>query len=275
MRIRQLQESDFDDAMALVRAANWNQCRADWRRLLALAPERSFVGVVDGTVVATTTAVTYDNTVSWVGMVLVHPDHRGNGYGSTIFDHTLATLDSGTAVGLDATGMGRPLYRRRGFRTAAPTIRFTGTPEHDCDSDSVEPLVPETVDALVTYDQRACGVDRGPLLERLHAETDTIGLIHDDTARGYAFLRPGRETWQIGPLVADDRAILESLLSEAATRLDGAPVVVDVPEPPGRTDPFENAGLTPDRRLERMTLQCDSPLLTGAPVIAAAGLEYG
>ncbi|MFC7189794.1 GNAT family N-acetyltransferase [Halocatena marina] len=105
MRIEKLTLDSVPAAMQLSKQAGWNQCRADWELLLTLAPDHCFAGWIGDDLIATTTVVTYGGDVSWIGMVLVSEEHRGQGYGSQIFQTALeATLERGqSAIGLDAT----------------------------------------------------------------------------------------------------------------------------------------------------------------------------
>lgn len=277
MRVRQLRESDLDAAMDLVRAASWNQTRADWRRLLALAPDSCFAGVVGDEMVATTTVVTYDDAVSWVGMVLVDPAHRRTGCGTKIFEHAIDAIGDAVAVGLDATERGRPLYRRHGFRTVTPVVRFDGELEPVERPRSIREIGPTDRTTVFGLDADACGVDRSVLLSQLLSERDVTGFVHGQggDVRGYAILRPGRERWQLGPVVAGTADVLEGLLAAAAVRLDGESVVVDVPTPESVSDALTRAGLSAQRRLERMAYPSAEPLLAGSDTVAAAGLELG
>ena len=52
---------------------------ADWRRLITASPQGCFVATTQDSVVGTVTTITYAGRVSWVGMVLVDPQHRGQG----------------------------------------------------------------------------------------------------------------------------------------------------------------------------------------------------
>jgi GNAT superfamily N-acetyltransferase len=127
--VRALTVDDLDAARGLSTRAGWNQMAADWKRFLTLSPGGCFAGVVDGEVVATTAVIIYGGSVSWIGMVLVDERHRSRGYGSRIFERGLeyATSEGGSVVGLDATHLGEPIYRKYGFERVEPVFRWQGT----------------------------------------------------------------------------------------------------------------------------------------------------
>jgi GNAT superfamily N-acetyltransferase len=279
MDVRRLTEADVDAAMDLSTQAGWNQIGADWRRLVSLAPERCYAGWVDGELVATTTAMTYGDELCWIGMVLVDEDHRRRGYGTRLLEHALeAARDDVTAgVGLDATGQGRPLYRQQGFADVCPITRLSGTLDRTDPPGDIEVITETAPAAVATFDANACGTDRTALLERLLSEPGTAGVVSREGGEpdGYAILRPGRQHWQLGPIVADDADVLASLLDGAAARLEGDDVIVDSLARGRAAELLVERGLDPQRHLTRMTSPETLPLLSGERVVAAAGLELG
>lgn len=279
MDVRKLTEADVGAALGLSMQAGWNQLAADWERLISLVPERCYAGWVDGNLVATTTAVTYDEELAWIGMVLVDEAHRRQGYGTHLLEHALdaARTDVTAGVGLDATDQGRPLYRQHGFTDVCPITRFAGTldrSQRPMDTEVIEDDVPT---AVAAFDANACGTDRTALLERLLSESGTVGFVSSDdgTPDGYAVLRPGREYWQLGPIVATDVDGLDRLLDAAAARLEGDPILVDSLAEGQSGELLAGRGLKAQRHLTRMTSPEALTLLSGEAVVAAAGFELG
>jgi GNAT superfamily N-acetyltransferase len=280
-----LQRSELEDALGLSTAAGWNQVRQDWERVCAL-PGSAFGGRSDGTVVATATTVQLGGVV-WIGMVLVHPEYRGNGFGSAIVDRALeAARDEGEEVGLDATDAGRPIYADRGFEPTDPVTRWTGTSptgEHSTTqgsrADAVERVRPLTdAERVAAFDRERCGVDRTVLLERLLNEPGTAGFVlhSEDAVDGYAIVRPGRLHAQVGPLVVDDLDAVRPLIESARAAVEKECLLVDTI---GGTDGpvgerLHELGFDPDRSLTRMSRSGNS-LLTGPGVVGLAGLELG
>ena len=125
--LRVMTAADIPAAMALKEAAGWNQTEADWHNLLRLAPEGCYCIEAGGTVAATTTAVCFGRELAWIGMVLTHPDYRGQGLARRLMEHALAQLDRRVDwIKLDATDMGRPLYSKLGFQDECPVERWAG-----------------------------------------------------------------------------------------------------------------------------------------------------
>ena len=279
MRITMLSLADVPSALRLSTQVGWNQTEADWKRLLAVAPDGCYGGWVDGTLVATTTLVAH-GSIGWIGMVLVDEDHRRRGYATQIFTHAMEAVREReiSALGLDATDAGRAVYSDLGFVDAAPIVRWSGTltPSSHSDDRQISSVTAGDAD-IYRYDTDACGADRRRFLDRLISEPGVRGfdVRLDGDVRGYALYRPGREHWHVGPLVADDAVTSRVLLSAIASDIAGESAIVDMFEKPEAERDAENYGLTPQRRLTRMVHREARPLLMGKKIVAAGGFEWG
>lgn len=273
MEICPLRRGDIPSALSLSIGVGWNHLATDWKRLLELAPNRCFVGCVGDEVIATATAVGFDDRVGWIGMMIVDQDHHGKRFGTKMFHHGLrAAQTDGLVIGLDATEQGVPLYRKEGFVESSTITRWFGNPTG---SDSTVRPFECLLDSVRHFDETVTGVDRSRLLARLLEESTTVGLLRQpgNEAEGYAILRPGREHWQLGPVVAKDSRTVASLLAGTAERIDGS-VVLDALRPDAGNVVWVN-GFDVQYRLTRMTFGEPSELLSGDHVFAAAGLELG
>lgn len=267
----------IDSACRLSAQAGWNQNEEDWRRLARVAPDGVKVWVDGGEVRASYSVVAYGKESAWIGMILVDHYYRGKGLGKAAF---VAALEEARArkvavIGLDATDLGEPIYRKFGFEITLPLARWGGVLHPSGDT------VPQGVvrhgwtDRLPRFDATLCGADRSALL-RDFAQSDATLLFTetDDRLTGYAVLRPGRSAFHLGPVVADTPETFDLLLGEAASRLAGASVLCDVIDPAVSAS-LERHGLLPLRHLKRMTLPQAPDCLCGPGVRLAVGFEWG
>jgi GNAT superfamily N-acetyltransferase len=109
--LRCLKPDDLIEADRLRAELGWNQTILDWQRLLALAPEGCFAAERDGRLVGTCTGVGFEGGLAWIGMMMVHPSHRGQGIGGALLRHCIDYLHQQMArcIKLDATPMGEPV----------------------------------------------------------------------------------------------------------------------------------------------------------------------
>src|SRR5262249_44841777 len=117
VEVRMMTQADLAAADELRRLAGWNQKPRDWQRLLTLEPRGCFVALRNGAVVGTVTTTVYGTELAWIGMMLVHPEHRRIGIATQLMNRALEYLKERQmrCVKLDATPAGQPVYEKLGF----------------------------------------------------------------------------------------------------------------------------------------------------------------
>ena len=107
--------SDLPAAVALCRAAGWNQTERSgdcfWSGRQGKPLQQSGTAGRSARRSCGRTAP----HVAWVAMVLVDPAERGRGVGRALLDHAIGLAGEGQALRLDATPAGRLLYSDDGF----------------------------------------------------------------------------------------------------------------------------------------------------------------
>jgi GNAT superfamily N-acetyltransferase len=231
----ELGEQHVAGAMALSRAANWNQNEADWRMMLHLG--RGFgLSAADGSLIASIVVLPYENAFAWMSMVLVSPAHRRLGYASRMLQRALACLQSrGLAAVLDATPAGHEVYVREGLRDTWGFQRYSLLATRplsgwqEVSGLKLRRLVESDWPQILALDLPAFGASREPLLRALAARLPEAALVAGRGEKICAFLlgRDGREARQLGPLVAADLPAAQALLARALARVP-APLYVDI-----------------------------------------------
>jgi GNAT superfamily N-acetyltransferase len=256
MHIRQMTTADIALGMGLKGQAGWNQTEADWRRFLHLEPKGCFVAELDGRGVGTTTTCVFD-TVGWIAMVLVDTAQRHQGTGTRLVEHAISHLDQHgvSAIRLDATPLGRPIYERLGFVAQYDLFRWQGTAVSAPAGEAVVQVTSGHLDGICELDHRVIGVDRRRLLTRLVGERPEMAaaVLQGESVAGYAMVRPGSRAWQIGPAASLRSEAGSALADWAFNRCAGGEVFVDIPadnEPASRW--AASKGLTQQRVLTRM-----------------------
>ena len=274
-----LSEKHVEAAWRLSAQAGWNQTPDDWRRLVRLAPGGVRVLVEDGLAVASWSVVGCGD-VAWIGMILVEEGHRGRGLGTAAFDQALAAARGAghRVIGLDATDLGAPLYRRRGFEPIAPIVRWQGTVAAVDIAGGARSGAAACRRGLtagvLALDARLAGADREPLLVDLATTATLLHLERDGETVAYAAIRPGRVADFVGPVVAIDDEAFAAMMQEGARTLAGRTAICDLLDPQGE-GVLASLGLAPARHLARMTLPADPGCLCGPGIWCGAGFELG
>lgn len=261
--------------LELCRIAGWNQLAADWKCLLATAPDGLFTAAEDGRAWGTASAVLHPPSLGWIGMILVHPDKRGRGIAAALMEACIAQLRAKGAgtIKLDATELGRPVYLKLGFRDEQPVHRMA------LDRDpAAEPPRHRTQPPawFRDFDHSAFGADRSAAVSRLIQCGDAEFFEDPAGDRAVALLRHGFHAAFLGPVIATRpnaaKAAIQRLLARNACKR----IVADVfPEHPESRRLFEELGFQTGRRLVRMSLGESSPAGFSPQTFAAAGFEWG
>lgn len=263
--------------MALKEAAGWNQTESDWRRLLSLAPNGCFVAVKDGRLVGTTTTTIYGE-LAWIGMVLVEPQQRRQGIATELMNVALDYLKGkAETIKLDATALGQPVYERFGFEVESEVERWTGT------ANSTGREIPAVMDhdavrELLNLDRVAFEANRSELIEKLIDDAcvpPVLIRVADGTLNGYALARSGTRKTYVGPVVAKEPQIIDVLLDQMFSQLNGRDVYIDISkECIADTSLLSDRGFVKERDLIRM-VKGGSTQKTSPLVVAIAGPEVG
>jgi GNAT superfamily N-acetyltransferase len=223
-------------AVAWADAEGWNPGLDDGSRFLAADPESFLATERAGEIVATVSCALYGDAYAFIGFYIVRPDLRGMGIGSALFDRALGRAD-GRVVGLDGVLEQQASYERRGFVLAHRNVRWRMEGGGDRPAGLVE-LSEVPFEQLVEFDGAVFGAAR----ERfLRVWTDrppghALACMTNGRLAGYGVLRPCRVGAKIGPLLADDDDVAETLLAGLAAAGRGTEVFIDIPEanPRGR-----------------------------------------
>ncbi|RLL67869.1 GNAT family N-acetyltransferase [Streptomyces sp. Z26] len=222
---RKLTPDDLTACLALGEDRGWSREEHKWRLLLTAgqgygidAPDRP------GELIAAYVLTTYADAYACVSMVLVARRHARRGIGRHLMRHALDS--SGTAaLFLQATENGRPLYERMGFRPVGTTTMLTGPfspPPYEATGaaarTSVRPASATDLRAVLALDAEVFGTDRTELLTRLPAFSDRFVVAEDPAGAltGFAARWPNGPTDVFGPVVAEDLATAQALVTELA-----------------------------------------------------------
>ncbi|MGM0505859.1 MAG: GNAT family N-acetyltransferase [Bacteroidota bacterium] len=280
LTLSRLSARHLDAARQLSLEAGWNQTKRDWERLLELDPAGCIGGYLSDELIGTVTLVSLGDRAGWIGMMLVKQSSRGNGYGRRLFQEVLHEADSRSLeiVGLDATHLGLPLYRSEGFHAVSSMSRWSGTIQPPDRPATITDLTEDPLtEAAVELDHQFSGVDRRFLIRTLLQEDEItpVGLVRDGELRGFALSRPGERARHIGPVVADSPDMAGVLIAELGRRHPDEPVLIDIQDRPDMDRQLIQLGLTPQRRLTRMTRPDPVSILESPKLPVIVSFEWG
>jgi len=257
-------------------AEGWNPGLADDACFATVDPQGFLVGEIDGETAATVSCVNYSASFAFLGFYIVRADLRGRGYGLRIWNAAIAHAGP-RVIGLDGVAAQQQNYRKSGFELAYANIRYGGTiAAPEAPRAQVKAQVNAQVIALneiplahvEAYDATLFPAPRPAFLRAWIGAPGHVGraVMRDGRLAGWGVIRPSRKGRKIGPLVADDRAAAEVVLSALLAGAGSGEIFLDVPginhdavalaQDLGLAPVFETArmytGAIPPLRLERI-----------------------
>jgi GNAT superfamily N-acetyltransferase len=268
LSIRPMRPDEVALAVDWAAAEGWNPGFADAACFAAADPEGFFIGELEGAPAATVSCVNYGASFAFLGFYIVREDLRGRGYGLRIWNAAIAHA-SPRVIGLDGVVAQQQNYRKSGFGLAYANVRYGGSvAATDATQAGVIALTEVPLATVTAYDATVFPAARPAFLRGWIGAPGHVGraLVRDGGLAGWGVIRPCRKGHKIGPLVADDRAGAEAVLSALLASVGGGEIFLDVPsinrdavalaQDLGLAPVFETArmytGAIPPLRLERV-----------------------
>ena len=257
--VRTLHLAELEDALRLTKMAGWNQTAEDWRLFFQESPGGCFAAVRNGNVVGTTTTIRYGEQLAWISMVLVDNQFRRLGIGRRLLLHALDHLGDDVVAKLDATPKGQELYRQVGFVAEYSLRRWihNSLPRIDAPRDErLSAIGNGDVARVAKFDRQHFGASRDALIETLVSNDPSRAWLLNgtDALEGFALGRLGNCFHQIGPVTAVRSEDACLLAAAAISTLQGAAVVIDVPDhQTGFIEWLRGLGFTEQRPFVRMS----------------------
>lgn len=226
MEVRRLTLADLDDCTRLAIDRNWGPEEHKWRLLFDVG-EVYGVDAADGDGLAATVVLArYGTDSAVISMVLTARRHERQGLASRLMKHVLEEAGD-RIVSLHATEYGRPVYERLGFRVIGRVDSHKG-PFLGAPSNATREATAADLDAIVRLDAEVFETDREPLLRRMPAFHERVRVLEKDgRIQGYGGAWRNDDSMVVGPVVAQDLAQAQALISDLASGWD-LPVRLDL-----------------------------------------------
>ena len=223
--------SDVQYAVSLALKEERNEAEYDFPIFKSLSPDRFFIAKLNGRNIGCLIVVMMNPNHAFFQSFFIEEGYRGRGYGTRLFEVALASLGPSCSATLGAVESMVPFYEQRGFK------RFWTADLYDCSVTSVSHYLSKleelphvhitasleeiSFDALAAYDDSVSGEPRSSWLKKWIFESDGsswVAVVKTGKIVGYTVchalltVKPGKKSYRISPLFADDPLIAKHLL---------------------------------------------------------------
>lgn len=229
-----IKTASFHDVTLMLewaRQEGWNPGLSDALSFQIADPKGFLIGYLGDEPIASLSAVCYPKQFGFLGLYIVKPDYRGQGYGFHIWQAGIDYL-SGYTIGLDGVLDQQDNYKKSGFVLAYRNIRFTGVAPQNKPSVLVTPIKKVPFNLLLDYDQTVFPAPRPAFLSAWISapHTHSYAVLEKNKVVGMGTIRKCYTGYKIGPLFANNTFIAESLFYALSQHAGKEPVFIDVPE---------------------------------------------
>lgn len=239
-KISPMTRLELDTAVSWAAAEGWNPGHFDADVFWQTDPDGFFALELNGEMIGSGSAVSYDGQFGFMGFFIVKPEQRGKGMGGqlwlTMRDTLKARLKPGTAIGIDGVFNMQQSYAKTGFEFSHRTLRMEGVAagmfENSDSGATITPVAAEDIDSLIDADAHWFGCKRQRFLNAWLQMKDSHSLVYKTASKilGYGTIRPCQNGFKIGPLFAANTEIADQLYLALTAKVAGQVVYLDVPE---------------------------------------------
>jgi ribosomal protein S18 acetylase RimI-like enzyme len=206
--IRRWFQSDIDYVAESVRREDWGYSRYDMERCWRYEPDGCFIAESRNKSIGHVFSLRYDK-MGWVGLLIVNPEERGRGVGTSLMKAAINHLLEGGAetIRLEAAEKAVPLYRRLGFREEFDSLRFSKHLKQKERAQSpglnVFEMEEKDIENAAEFDSKYFGARRLRVLQGLYGDGHHSCFLarEDKSILGYVMSRRIDALRRIGPLV--------------------------------------------------------------------------
>ncbi len=273
-----MSERDFDFAVRLTQAMEWNFVAEDFRFMLQLEPRGCFVLREEHEKIGIATAISFGK-IGWFGNLIVDETRRGKGAGTALVKHSVEYLTGKgvKTVGLYAYMNRIRFYERIGFKRDLDFVALKGMNLVTERSRRAERARRTDWNRIIERDAQCFGQSRERLLHSILKERRNLCYIYEENGeiQGHVLAKVYSGMAELGPLFCPpgkgDVAI--ELLRTAVRDLAGLEVYGFLPSREiTMLDTLRGYGFVEDFRVARMFY---GPALATTCVYMGESLERG
>ena len=224
--VRTWKEDDIEYVSKSIAREQWGHTRRDVERCWRWEPDGCFIAESESGPVGHVSTICYGR-LGWIGLLIVHPEKRGKGIGTTLIRRAIRylKLEGAETIRLEAEETAVSLYRSLGFNDEFDSLRFAGRKNRSRIELSAKEIIrmqSEDVERLLALDSKYFGSPRLRVLKKLFEDAPSHCFVanHGQEPAGYIMARKIRDAFWVGPWVCEDSSLSRKLLEACISTIE-------------------------------------------------------
>lgn len=234
--IRQAEQKELKMIMSWAAREGWNPGKYDFISYFSLGANAYLLLCLDDKPVGSISLVQYSKEFAFIGLFIIDPAYRLQGWGKTLWNEALKRLEFCSSIGLYAVPAQVSRYRASDFKDSHSNRRWSKN----------SPLKTEDTSHLINtaknpylmfsklceYDRSVFKHSREKLLQSMLSLPQTCAFVsfnESGEVNGYGVVRPCESGFRIGPLYADDIESAQVLCRVLLAKVPGEKIILDSP----------------------------------------------
>ncbi|MDJ0554210.1 MAG: GNAT family N-acetyltransferase [Microcoleaceae cyanobacterium MO_207.B10] len=228
--VRTMTITDLKLALSWAADEGWNPGIDDANNFYVADPKGFLIGELNGQPISCISAVRYNQKFSFIGIYMVKPEWRKQGFGIKIWQEALRLIDNQPAA-LDAVLEQVDTYKKSGFKPAHHHLRYQGIISGSI-SEDIRDLKTINFEQICLYDSHYFPAERPHFLKTWinQSHGTGYGIVNDGNLVGYGVIRKSTEGFRIGPLFAENQELAAKIFLALCTYSQNQNVYIDVPD---------------------------------------------
>lgn len=227
--IEKMTPEDAKLAISWAESEGWNPGLNDAANYYIADPDGFLIGKLNGVPISCISVIRYSNNFNFIGLYIVHPNYRKQGFGWKTWQAALNLIPNQPAA-LAAVLEQVKTYEKSGFKPSHSDLRYQGIIQGKLEPQVVD-LKTINFEQLCQYDCQYFPSQRSQFLQHWINQPNSQGyaILRDKEILGYGVIRKAVEGWKLAPLFAESKEVAEKIFLALASYAQGETIYIDVP----------------------------------------------
>ena len=219
IKVREMTKKDLKLVINWAIKEEWNPGLYEIDALYEADPKGYHLLEIDNKPVASLASIRYAPNFAFLGLYIVAPPYRKQGYGKLLWDVVMGNIKDCSTIGLNGVSEQIGQYEKEGFKLAHTNVRWRGdllNSQRPFITDFKKGLSlhkPTSLTPLIDYDTRLFQAPRSKFLSKwlTMPQSHVLAATENGELSGYGVISKTNDGYKIAPLVANNQIIAKEI----------------------------------------------------------------